>query len=108
MNGYSQWNYFSDRYSFISDRFVIKILDALPIINWFEDNFNVKIIYLVRHPIPTSVSILQREWENVAEAFIYNPNFAKNYLNERKTRLSSHILMNGTKLQKIESERRLT
>lgn len=101
LKGHSQWNYFSDSYSFISDRFVIKILDALPIIGWFEDNFNVKIIYLVRHPIPTSLSILKEGWENVAEAFISNPQFVKSYLIERTTKLSSHILMNGTKLQKL-------
>ncbi len=104
LRGYSQWNYFSDSYSFISDRFVIKILDALPIIDWFEKNFDVKIIYLIRHPIPVSLSILNMGWENISEAFICNPNFTKSYLNERTTRLSHHILKTGTKLQKLVLE----
>ena len=84
LKGYSQWNYFDNNYKFFSDRLVIKILNALPLIDWFEENFNINIVYLVRHPIPTSLSIIQRNWGNIAEYFLHNPYFIKKYLNKQK------------------------
>jgi len=104
LKGFSQWNYFDNNYKFISDRLVIKILNALPLIDWFEENFNIKIIYLVRHPIPTSLSIIQRNWGNEAKSFLQNPYFIKKYLNKQKLNFSIKILENGTNLEKFVLE----
>ena len=47
----------SKEYRFFSDRLVFKILHACEDrIDWFEDNFNGEIVYLIRHPIPVSLS----------------------------------------------------
>jgi len=104
LKGYSQWNYFDNNYKFFSDRLVIKILNALPLIDWFQENFNIKILYLVRHPIPTSLSIIQRNWGNNAKYILQNPYFIKKYLNKQKLNFSYKILDNGTNLEKFVLE----
>lgn len=104
LKGYSQWNYLNNDYKFFSDRLVIKILNALPLIDWFEEKFDIKIIYLIRHPIPTSLSIIQRNWGNAVEYFLQNPYFIKKYLNKQNYSLSLQILENGTKLEKFVLE----
>lgn len=104
LKGYSEWNYFRNSYNFMIDRYVIKILNAMPLMDWFSENFNVKILYLVRHPIPVSLSIIKRTWGNTAEAFLHNPHFTQSHMNERLIRFSSSILENGTKLQKFVLE----
>jgi len=58
-------------------------LNALPFIDWFDEKFNIKIIYLIRHPIPTSLSIIQRNWGNNLEAMLQNSYFTKKYLNKK-------------------------
>lgn len=104
LKGYSQWNYLDNNYKFFSDRLVIKVLNALPLIDWFEEKFDIKIVYLVRHPIPTSLSIIQRNWGNVAEYFLQNPHFIKKYFNDQKLNYSFKILESGTNLEKFVLE----
>ncbi len=104
LKGYSQWNYFDNNYKFISDRLVIKILNALPLIGWFEEKFDIKIVYLVRHPIPTSLSIIQRNWGNTVEDFLQNPYFIKKYLDKQKHNFSLQILENGSNLENLVLE----
>lgn len=104
LKGYSQWNYLDNNYKLFSDRLVIKILNALPLIDWFEETFDIKIVYLIRHPIPTSLSIIQRNWGNVAEYFLHNQYFINKYLNKQKVSFSTKILENGTNLEKYMLE----
>jgi len=104
LKGYSQWNYFDNNYKIFSDRLVIKILNALPLIDWFEEKFDIKLVYLVRHPIPTSLSIIQMNWGNAVEYFLQNPYFIKKNLNKQKHSLSLQILENGTNLEKLVLE----
>jgi len=104
LKGYSQWNYFDNNYKLFSDRLVVKILNALPFLDWFEENFDIRIIYLVRHPIPTSLSIIRRNWGNFVEYLLHNPYIINKYLNEKKLNYSFQILENGTNLEKFVLE----
>jgi hypothetical protein len=100
----SQWNFFRPGYSFTVDRMVVKILNGKPLIGWFAENFDVDIVYLLRHPIPTALSVMRRNWENTAEIFLSDDNFTERYLGKEKTNECHRILEYGTRLQKFVLE----
>jgi hypothetical protein len=79
-------------------------LDALPLIDWFAENFDIKILYLLRHPIPVSLSIINRGWKTIAEAFLRDSRYVSNYLDKRLERFSWKILRYGTSLEKYALE----
>lgn len=104
LRGYSQWNILSRDYKLFWDRLVVKILNAPVLVDWFADNFDVHIINLIRHPIPTSLSIIKENWGCIAEAYLASPWFRDNFLNHEKITFSQDILEKGTKLQKLVLE----
>jgi len=54
------------------------------LMDWFTKNFDIEVIYLIRHPIPTALSILNRKWGNTAKTFLENEYFQKNFLDKKK------------------------
>jgi len=101
LRGYSQWNFFNKNYNFITERYVVKLLNALPLIDWFANNFDIKIIYLIRHPIPTSLSIMRKNWKNTNNKYLYNPDFINKYLTEEMLECSNKIMKKGNNMNKF-------
>ena len=58
-----------------TNRVVFQMTSGLPMIKWFEDNFDTKIIYLIRHPIPNALSIMSSGWEPENFEFLNNKFF---------------------------------
>lgn len=85
----------SKEYRFFSNRLVFKILHAFEHrIDWFEDNLNGEILYLLRHPISVSLS---RTVAPRIETFLesdYSKHFSKKILKKSKL-----IFENGDKLE---------
>ncbi len=100
----SQWNILNASYSFVVDRMVVKLLNCKPLIDWFAERFDGDIVYLIRHPIPTALSIIRRNWGCTAEAFLQNDHFRHTYLDEAKAKECHHILEYGSTLQKYVLE----
>ena len=71
-----QWNPFDPDFSFHVDRLVVKLLAYPWLIGWFADTFQVDVVYLVRHPVPTALSIIQRGWGCRAEMLVRDPTFS--------------------------------
>jgi len=97
---YSQWNIFDPNYSFVVNRLVVKLLNAKPLMDWFDNHFDVEIVYLLRHPIPTALSIMRRGWGCTAEAFLRDDHFRCLYLGGAETEECHRILEQGSALQK--------
>ena len=95
LGGIEHW-----RFPFLANRTVLKICNASPLIDWFNDQFNVSIVYLLRHPIPQALSVVRNRWGITAEAYINNEFFSNSYLDEDKSRLSHRVMSRGTYFEK--------
>jgi len=108
LKGYTQWNIFTKSYHFKTNRTVVKLLNCLPLINWFHNNLECKSLYFYRHPVPVSLSIIKRGWGNVSNAYLSNDIYRETYLNEEIYNFSMDILKNGTLISKFVLEWCLT
>jgi len=84
-----------------SNRLVLKITDAKPVIGWFADRFDAQIVYLTRHPIPQSLSCLRNDWTLTVEAHLRDPHFVEEYLEDRSVALAHDTMARGSRLQQF-------
>jgi hypothetical protein len=89
-------NPFRRYYRPVTRRIVFKIIhggeDRL---NWFRDTFNGRIVYLLRHPIPVSLS---REAYPHLEAFL-SSDYQRHFTDEQ-LRYARKVVASGTKLER--------
>jgi hypothetical protein len=88
---------FSRFHRLISRRLVFKIQSCQDLMNWFEERFQVQIVYLVRHPLATSVS---RRWCRLLPLFLANEVYCQRYLTPALRAYGQTILAQGSELQK--------
>lgn len=99
----SQWQLWDKNYHWKWSCYVVKILSAKAMIEWFEETYatQAKIVYSTRHPIPVALSIIQRKtWGVIAEAYLSNAHFVEQYLSERLVAFGYDILKQGSLLEK--------
>lgn len=89
--------FFSDFFRWRYNRVVLKLLRGQDLMNWFEQQFSVKIVYLIRHPI--AVALSRQEYDRL-HLFVENERFRKKYLNDVQFQHSKKILANGSELEK--------
>jgi hypothetical protein len=80
-----------------SNRIVFKILRCKDLMNWFETEFDAQIVYLIRHPIATSIS---RTSVSRLPMFLANEVFCSRYLSVDQRRFCMAILDHGSELEK--------
>lgn len=100
----SQWRWLHDDYSFVRDRFVVKILHANALIDWFAVNFDAHIVFLVRHPVATAYSVMAREWSPTIDPYLYNESFRERHLDKKILPTLEQIGESGTELEKYVLE----
>jgi len=97
----SQWRFWEPGYKSSYSRYVVKIVNAKALINWFYRTIdNVKIVYLVRHPIPNSLSVMQKGWELTTSAYLNNKIFVEKYLLNDLYDYVSKIADTGSPIEK--------
>lgn len=99
----SQWQFWKKSYHWIWERYVVKILAAKAMIGWFEDTYSkvADIVYMTRHPIPTSLSAIKRGFFPTAAAYyLKNISFKERFLSGETIDLGNEILKNGSLLEK--------
>ena len=96
----SQWKFWQQDFDFVSNRLVLKIVDAKGIIDWIEECFDVHVIYLTRHPIPQALSVIRNGWGLTVKAYLRNSYFVEHYLNDGVLAYCHDILEKGSLLQK--------
>lgn len=55
-----------------TDRLLLKIGDAKSMMDWFDTNYDVDIVYLTRHPIPQALSCIRNGWLTSTSAYLRN------------------------------------
>ncbi len=83
-----------------ADRTVLKIVNALPLIDIFSKNLNVYTLYFVRHPIPQALSILKNKWGITAKAYLADKLFCDSYLTSTQVEFCKKIFNEGTYIEK--------
>jgi hypothetical protein len=95
LGGIERWGF-----PFLANRTVLKICNASPLIDWFNDQFDISIVYLLRHPIPQALSVVRNRWGITAEAYIKDEFFSNSYLDEDQSKLSHRVMSRGTYFEK--------
>jgi hypothetical protein len=80
----------------LSRRLVFKILRCTDLMNWFEERFGAKIVYLVRHPLATAVS---RERFGRGPLFVANDAYCERFLTPAQRQLARDVFADGTELE---------
>jgi len=95
-----QWNILHPHFSSEINRFVVRELSAKALMDYFSKKFNIEIIFLLRHPIPTVLSQIKWGMKNIADTFLNNDFFINKFLDEQKKEFCKEIQKNGSKLEK--------
>jgi hypothetical protein len=84
-----------------SDRLVLKITDAKPLIGWFAETVPCDIVYLSRHPIPQSISCLRNDWTLTVGAYLRDQRFIEANLSDDALALAHDVMRIGSPLQQF-------
>jgi len=101
---FNAWNPFHPTWSFRVRRLVVKPLGANTLIDWMAKEFDIEVVYLLRHPVPVALSCLGLNWGNDAEAYLQNPYFREEVLGSERVRFADEVLARGTPLQRFVLE----
>ena len=104
IKAFNAWNPFLPTWSFRVSRLVVKLLSGNTLIDWMSEEFDIEVLYLLRHPVPVALSCLGRNWGNDAEAYLKNPYFREQVLGPERARFADEVLARGTPLQKFVLE----
>jgi hypothetical protein len=94
------WRFWRRDFVFTGRRLVLKIGSAKALIDWFEKQFPVRIVYSTRHPIPTARSIIRNGWGLTAQAYLNDRAFVDEHLGEERLAGCRSILAEGTPLER--------
>ncbi|MBN1597141.1 MAG: hypothetical protein JW894_02510 [Bacteroidales bacterium] len=81
-------------------RTVIKIINALGLINLICQTHDVLPAYMIRHPISQSLSIIRNNWHLTTDAYLNSVVFREVLLNETQMQEAISISQKGTHFQK--------
>jgi len=84
-----------------SDRLVLKILDAKPLIEWFDERFACQIVYLTRHPIPQALSCIRNRWSLTVDAHLRDQAFVDANLSHDAVAVAHDVMRDGSDLQRF-------
>ena len=104
IKAFNAWNPFRPTWSFRVRRLVVKLLGANTLIDWIAEEFDIEVLYLLRHPVSVALSCLGRNWGNDAEAYLRNTYFREQVLGLERARFADGVLAQGTPLQKFVLE----
>ena len=90
--------------TFLVRRFVVKNINATPLIDWFTEKFNADIVYLVRHPGAVADSLVRKGWGSAARAYLNDEVYCKRYLIAEQKQLAQKILEQGSSFQQCVLE----
>jgi hypothetical protein len=84
-----------------SNRLLLKITDAGPMIEWFSDRFDVATVVLTRHPIAQALSCIGASWSWNAPAYLRNQWYVENVLGTRLHAECLEIARTGSTLDRF-------
>ncbi len=87
--------------SWRSNRLVLKITDAKPIIGWFDQHVDGDIVYLTRHPIPQALSCIRNSWTLTVSAHLRDPEFVERFVPDVALATAHDVMASGSVLQQF-------
>lgn len=89
-------------FQFRTDRLLLKIVDAKPMMDWFDARYRPDIAYLVRHPVPQAMSCIRNGWSTTTKAYLRNEWFAAEVIADAALLAYAHALdETGTDLERF-------
>ena len=88
--------FLSKFYRLFTNRIVYKILRCKDLIPWFQSEFDLQIIYLVRHPLACSVS--RKKFPRL-KLFLANEEYRESFLSPNQLELADRVVRDGDELQ---------
>ena len=79
-------------------RTVMKILQAKPLMPWFERQFGMNIVYLLRHPLAQASSVIKSGWPSMHMTFLNHSSFVEKNLDAEQMRYCMEIASQGSLL----------
>ena len=86
-------------FDYSTNRRVFKILRAKDLINPFEDEFSIEVVYLLRHPIAVALSLVRENMEDRVDYYLNNEEYRKKFLNKELIEFSNSILNDGSQFE---------
>ncbi len=96
----TQWRFWKKSFLLKSNRTLLKITKGKSLMGWFADNYDVDMIWLIRHPIPQSLSVIKAGWENDSKVYLQNKFFVNQYLSDDLVEFSENVMRQGDILEK--------
>ena len=93
--------FWSREFDFRSDRLLLKITDAGSMIDWFDENYDVDIVFLTRHPIPQALSCMRNGWTLNVGPFLRNQRFVERHLGDDLAKYARALLEDGSELERF-------
>jgi len=88
-------------FTFKSNRHVLKITDAKPVIGWFSDTFAIDVVYLTRHPIPQALSCIRNKWTLTVRPFLQDERYIAEHLTGVQVDRCRQVMTTGTYLEQF-------
>jgi hypothetical protein len=93
--------FWSRDFEFRSSRLLLKITDANSLIDWFDDNYDIDVVYLSRHPIPQALSCIRNGWTLHVRPFLRNERFVQQHLDASLVAYAHEVLETGSQLDRF-------
>jgi len=97
-------NIFNSNYNFFTNRRAFKVIRANCLIEWFVNEFDIHIIYLIRHPIPQALSCIKRKHHCEIQEYLEDETFVNDWLSSDQLKYINKILKSGSQLEKFVVE----
>ncbi|NMP16189.1 hypothetical protein [Thalassotalea sp. Y01] len=95
----TQWKFWQPPYNFVYDRQIFKFFYVKNYIADFAENFSGQIIFQMRHPIATAMSIDRLGWPCCAQAYLSSQQLGS-LLTEQQRHVGQQVLQHGSSLEK--------
>jgi len=89
-----QWNFLSSSYSRNVNRFVFKEFNTKPVMYKLNEELSSQMIYLVRHPVSSALSIMDRGWDDSLDVFV-DRSYLEGYLDRDAIRFCESVSDSG-------------
>ena len=95
---YPSLDFFQPYFQRVTDRVILQMTNETALIEWFNDQFDAPIFLLLRHPIPTGISVIKDGWRPNCEDFLNHEWFVQTHLAGPQVDLARRILDAGSPL----------
>ena len=96
----TQWKLWKPDHHFLYDRMVFKFFYVKDYIAEFHRRYDVRVLYLIRHPVPTALANLKLGWPCTLDAYLQHPAHLERILNGHQLETVARVSSAGTPLER--------